>query len=53
MQSFFKKKVPLYFRRVGRGGQEILLFAFKYFPISKSFIPNFCDTNYDFSSKIT
>ena len=47
MQSFFAKKVPPGFI----GGEETLCSIFISLPISKSFIPNFCGTNYDLSSK--
>ena len=50
MESFFwKKKVCPYFV----GGEETLCFIFISFPISESFIPNFCGTNYDLSRKTT
>ena len=48
-ESFFTKKVTPYFV----GGEETICFMFLSFPISKSFIPNFCGTDYDFSSKTT
>ena len=55
MQSFFKKKDPSYFvgERGGEGVEEILWFIFISSLISKSFIYNFCGTNYDLSSKTT
>ena len=49
MQSFFAEKTPQYFV----GGEETLCFIFISFPICKNFIPNFCGTNYDLSSKTT
>ena len=50
MRRFFKKNVPI---RCVCGREETLWFIFVSFPISKSFIPNFCGTNYDLSSKTT
>ena len=44
--KLFKEKSPPYF-----GGEEMLRFIFTSFPISKSFIPNFYDANYDLSTK--
>ena len=49
MQGFFTKKVPPYFV----GEVETLCFIFISFPISESFIPNFCGINYDLSNKTT
>ena len=49
MQSFFKKKVPLNFF----GEEETLCFILISFPISKSFIANFCGANYGLSIKTT
>ena len=49
MQSFFKKKVSPYFVR-GRGDTTLYLQIFSHF---QKFIPNFCGTNYDLSSKTT
>ena len=49
MQRFFMKKFPYTFY----GGKKTLPFTFKYFPISKKFIPNFCGKNYDLSRKAT
>ena len=53
MQSFSKKTLTPspYFWKIGRG--QTLYFIFIYLSISKNFIPNFCDTNYDLSSKTT
>ena len=36
-----------------QGQKQTLCFIFTYFPISKSFISNFCGTNYHLSSKTT
>ena len=41
-KAFFTKKVRPYFA----GGEERLCFILISFPISKSFIPNSCDTDY-------
>ena len=49
MESFFKKKVPnnVFLK------EETLCFIFISFPIFKSFIPNFWDTNHGLSNKTT
>ena len=45
---FHEKKMSQYFQ-----GEETLCFIIISFPISKSFIYNFCGTNYGLSSKTT
>ena len=48
MQSFFMKKVPPYFV----GGEKILYFIFKSFPISKSSLLTFEVQTMNFQAKL-